>query len=241
MSLHVTGIQYNKDSFTDGIPVASTYKKVVTPRYALPHPLHSMSLFKENVPHWFPMRVRNSSVSRLKLMTERLNGQQDYPVETYVPFSYIKVSKEKMDFAPFLLNYIFVRATFADLVKVKSNQELFEPLRFVMHPAFDDNLDVHDEVLYLPDKQMQDYIRVTEQASDKVIFLNNMDYVCRPSQEVQITQGPFAGVVGRIKRVGGNRCVVLPIGNEMAVGVLDIPRAFLRYLTPDDALPAPNV
>ena len=50
----------------------------------------------------------------------------------------------------------------------------------------------------------------------------------------------FAGVVGRIKRVGGNRCVVLPIGNEMAVGILDIPRAFLRYLTPDDALLPPT-
>lgn len=182
------------------------------------------------------MRIRNSSVARLKLMKERLDGLKTFDIQTYVPFGFIQVSKDRMDFAPHLLNYIFVHATYADLVQVKNNRELFEPLRFVMHPVFDDNLESHPEVLYLPDRRMQDYIRLTETANEKVIFLNNMDYVCRPSQAVQITQGPFVGVTGRIKRVGGNRCVVVPIGDEMAIGVLDIPRAFLRYLTKDEAL-----
>jgi transcription antitermination factor NusG len=48
---------------------------------------------------------------------------------------------------------------------------------------------------------------------------------------VQITDGQFAGVVGRIKRVRGNRCVVIPIGKEMAVGVMDVPKCHLRYMT----------
>lgn len=189
-----------------------------------------MSSFKENDLHWFPMRIRNSSLSRLEKMKERLDKHDDVD-ETYAPLGFIKVNKTKMDFAPFLLNFIFVRSTFAKLVSVKSNLELFEPLRFVMHPVFDDKYDRHDEVLYILDKQMEDYKRVTAKENEKVIFLDNLDYACKPSQEVQITEGEFAGVIGRIKRIGGARCVVLPIGKEIAPAIIDVPSKHLRYLT----------
>ena len=188
-----------------------------------------MGTFKENDLHWFPMRIRNSSVSRLETMMERLNKQEDID-ETYAPLGFIKVSMNKMDFAPLLVNFIFVRSTFAKLVSVKSNHEYFEPLRFVMHPVYDENFERHNEVLYIGDKQMEDYKRVTKQENDKVIFLNNLNYACKPSQEVQITEGEFAGVIGRIKRIGGVRCVVMPIGNELAPAIIDVPNKHLRYL-----------
>lgn len=185
--------------------------------------------------HWFPMRVRNSSASRLKQLKNRLDSQKEFQVETYIPEGFIRVSNDKMDFAPLLLNYIFVHSTYTDLLQIKRNQEYFEYLRFVMHPTYDDHFNVHDEILVISDKTMDDYIRLTREENDKVIFLNNMNYVFRPSQPVQIVQGQFAGVTGRIKRVGGNRCVVLPVvNNEIAVGVMDVPRSFLRYLTEDE-------
>ena len=189
-----------------------------------------MSSFKENDLHWFPMRIRNSSLSRLEKMKERLDKHDDVD-ETYAPLGFIKVNMTKMDFAPFLLNFIFVRSTFAKLVSVKSNLEQFEPLRFVMHPVFDDKYDRHEEVIYILDKQMEDYKRVTAKENEKVIFLDNLDYACKPSQEVQITEGEFAGVIGRIKRIGGARCVVLPIGKEIAPAIIDVPSKHLRYLT----------
>lgn len=189
-----------------------------------------MSSFKENDLHWFPMRIRNSSLSRLEKMKERLDKHDDVD-ETYAPLGFIKVNMTKMDFAPFLLNFIFVRSTFAKLVSVKSNLEQFEPLRFVMHPVFNEKYDRHEEVLYILDKQMEDYKRVTAKENEKVIFLDNLDYACKPSQEVQITEGEFAGVIGRIKRIGGARCVVLPIGKEIAPAIIDVPSKHLRYLT----------
>ena len=183
--------------------------------------------------HWFPMRIRNSSLVRLQTMKELLDLQDDIE-ETYAPLSFIKVSLTKMDFAPFLLNYIFVRSTYEKLVAVKQNQELFEPLRFVMHPALDEGFNRHNEVLFIPDRKMEDYIRVTKEENEKVIFLDNMAYACKPSQEVQITEGKFAGVLGRIKRIKGNRCVVIPVGWEFAVGIMDLPRKHLRYLSPEE-------
>ncbi len=184
---------------------------------------------KGDEPHWFPMRIRNSSVNRLQTMMDRLDRHEDIEA-TYAPMSFIKVSLTKMDFAPILINYIFVRSTFEKLVSVKRDQEQFEPLRFVMHPVYDDQLNRQDEVLFVSDREMEDYIRVTKEECDKVIFLDNMAYACKPSQKVQITEGRFAGVVGRIKRIKGKRSVVLLIGNELAAAVVDVPNKHLRYL-----------
>lgn len=189
-------------------------------------------MLKEDTIHWFPLRVRNSSVSRLNELKKRLDSLKDVRIETYIPFSFMRVADDKMDFAPVLLNYIFVRSTYTELLQVKGNREYFEPLRFVMHPVYDENYRVHDEILTVPDRMMNSYMQLTQEQNDKVIFLNNIDYACRPSQPVQIVEGQFAGVAGRIKRIGGNRCVVMPvINNEMAVGVMDVPRSHLRYLS----------
>ena len=196
-------------------------------------------MLRNNEVHWFPLRIRNSSLVRLQTMKDRLDRQDDI-LGTYVPLSFIKVSLTKMDFAPFLLNYIFVRSTFEKLVAIKQNQELFEPLRFVMHPVLDDDYHKHHEVLFISDRKMEDYIRVTSEENEKVIFLDNIAYACKPSQEVQITEGRFAGVVGRIKRIRGQRCVVLPIGYEMAAAVVDVPNKYLRYMTPEEIAKLPE-
>lgn len=190
-------------------------------------------MFDENALHWFPMRIRHASLSRLETMLSRLNGQEAI-AESYAPTAFIRLNSTKMDFAPSLLNYIFVRATFSNLLKVKNNQEQFEPLRFVMHPVYDANYDRHAEVLIISDKQMADYKRITKESNDKIIFLNNLSYACKPSQAVQITEGEFTGVVGRIKRIGGVRCVVMPIGNELAPAIIDVPNKNLRYLTEEE-------
>jgi transcription antitermination factor NusG len=190
-------------------------------------------MLKENEPHWFVMRIRNSSIARLQTMLERLDKEDDV-AETYAPLGFIKVSKTKIDFAPFLLNYIFVRSDFQKLVKVKSNQQLFEPLRFVMHPVSDENFVRHVEPLFLSDKSMHDYMRMTKEENDRIVFLNNMQFANKVSKEVQITEGEFAGVIGRIKRIKGLRCVVLPIGSEMAAAVVDVPNKYLRYLTDEE-------
>lgn len=197
-------------------------------------------MLKENDYHWFPLRIRNSSLSRLQQMKDRLDKQkehfdkQDVPFDTYTPLAFIKVNSSEMKLAPCLVNYIFVYSTFAELKKLKSNLELFEPLRFVMHPVYNEKFDLHDEALYISDKSMADFMRVTKEQNDKVVFLDNMQYACKISQFVQITQGEFAGVIGRIKRIRGKRCVVLLVGSEMAAAVVDVPSKHLRYLTGDE-------
>lgn len=179
------------------------------------------------------MRIRNSSLARLQKLKERLDKDENVDA-TYVPLEYMKVKSDKMDFSPSILNYIFVHSTFEKLKAMKSNLELYEPLRFVMHPAYNEKYERHDEVLYVPDKKMNDFMLVTAQANEKVIFLDNLEYACKPSQGVQITEGRFSGVVGRVKRIHGNKCVVIPIRDTAAVAILDLPRKHLRYLSDEE-------
>ena len=198
-------------------------------------------MIETNEPHWFLMRIRNSSLPRLTLMLDRLEKQKQQLeqehilLDAYAPIRFIKVNIKKMDFAPYLLNFIFVRSTFNNLVKIKSNQELFEPLRFVMHPAYDTNFNRYDEVVYVSDKVMADYRRVTESEKENIIFLRDLQYALKPSQAVQIIEGDFAGVVGHIKRVRGKRCVVLTISNSQAAAIVNIHRNHLRLLTDAEA------
>ena len=198
-------------------------------------------MIDEDVPHWFLMRIRHSSLTRLTQLLQSIEMQKQQlakdqiHLDVYAPTKFIKINMTKMGFAPYLLNFIFVRSTFSNLVKIKNNQELFEPLRFVMHPVYDAKFNRQDEVVYISDKMMADYRRVTESESSNIIFLRDLQYAIKPSQAVQIIEGSFAGVIGRIKRVQGKRCVVLTISDSQAAAIVDVHRNHLRYLTDDEA------
>jgi len=192
-----------------------------------------MQRFNESDLHWFPLRIRNSSYARLSAIVNGLNELKEVE-EAYAPFRFMQVSRTKMDFAPILLNFVFVRSSFQKLVNIKRTYGLFEPLRFIMHPVYDERYQKHDEVLYMSDKSMNDYKRITAEANDKVIFLDNLDFAGKKSLAVQITEGEFAGVMGRVKRIRGARCVVLTVGKEMAAAVVDVPNKSLRYLTEEE-------
>ena len=198
-------------------------------------------MLKEDEVRWFPMRIRHSSLNRLEKVMESLDGRKEQfstqgsVIQTYAPLNFIKVSMDKMDFAPYLLNFVFVRSAFRTLVELKNSHEDFEPLRFVVHPVYDEKFNRQNEVLTMPDKAMADYMRLTTEKNDQIIFLRDLQYACKPSREVQIISGPFTGVVGRIKRVRGARCVVLPVGKEQAAAVVDVHNSQLRYLAEEES------
>lgn len=185
--------------------------------------------------HWFPLRIANSSRARQKHI-ESLFQSEECVEATYVPMEYVKVSPTKMAFVPSLLNYIFVRTTLHSLMDLKHGSSRYDQVRFTMHPVYDESCRKlpDKEILYVPDGMMNDFMRVVSSDNDKVIFLDNLDYACKPSQPVQIVEGDFAGIKGRIKRIKGNTCVVLPIGHILAPAIMGIPRKFLRYLSEDE-------
>lgn len=187
-------------------------------------------MLKRDEIHWFPLRIRHSNASRL-LRLQALLEEEPGVERTFIPMRYKKVSDEKMDFAPAVDNLLFIRVTYDDLSRIKEKKALYEPIRYIMRPVLEPDNTEHSEVLYVADAMMDDFIRVTSEESDKVVWLDNLDFACKPSQAVQITEGQFAGVKGRIKRIQGNVCVVIPIEKTAAVAIRNLPRKHLRYLS----------
>ena len=180
--------------------------------------------------HWFPLRLRHANLALLEKTKAMLDIETSVEA-TYVPMSFKKVSDTKMDFSPKVINLLFIRTSLRSLKTIKANKMLYESLSFIMHPVYDEKYNRSTEVLYIPDRKMNDFIRVTSEANDQIVFLDNLDYACRPSQNVQITDGPFAGVCGRIKRIKGNVCIVIPLEETAAVAILNVPRKNMRYLS----------
>ena len=155
--------------------------------------------------------------------------------QTFVPMEYRRVNDTKMDFVPAISNLLFIRVTLQRLRTIKANKQLYEPLRYIMRTVVDAEDCRQSEVLYVADGKMDDFIRVSSQATDQVVFLNNLDFACRPSALVQITEGPFAGIKGRVKSFKKHLCVVIPIEDVAAVAITNVPKKCLLYL-PEEAV-----
>ena len=190
-------------------------------------------MLKDTDIHWFPLRINHSSPALLKTMKDRLD-QEDAIEQTYVPLTFRRANATSMDFAPAITNYIFIRITLQQLRAIKGNKAMYEPLRYVMHPVYDQDFNKRSEVLYVTDKRMDDFIRVVSEANEQVIFLSNLKFACKPGQKVQITEGPFAGVKGVIKSYKKHLCVIIPIENVAAVAITGIHKKHLRYLSDDE-------
>ena len=149
-------------------------------------------------------------------------------VESYVPMHYelvdVKNQRQLMR-VPAIHNLIFVRSTQEALTSMKMTRQELEPLRYMMRPIDDGSR--RREIIRIPDKQMEDFIRVSSAEDERVIFLNYSSYLAKPGQRVKVTQGHFAGVEGVIKRINNNKRVVVQIDGVAAVAITYVPTEHL--------------
>jgi len=81
-------------------------------------------------------------------------------------------------------------------------------------------------LLRVPDKQMEDFIRVVEQAEDSIC---PSDYNFVPGGKVKVVQGSFSGVEGEVVKLPNRTYVVVSLG-KLVCAKVQIPRAFLKPL-----------
>ena len=84
----------------------------------------------------------------------------------------------------------------------------------------------HD-ILTVPDREMENFIRVASVTDGRVFYIENLDFAGRPGQRVKVVDGDFAGVEGTIKRIKKNKHVVVQIEGLAAVAIAFLPSAFL--------------
>lgn len=149
----------------------------------------------------------------------------------YIPMEYVQKGDE-LECLPAIVNILFIHSSQEDLQALKQRPE-FQHFRFIMRPV-PETRGERKEVIWVPDPQMEDFIRVTSERNEKVLYLNNMDFALRPGAHVRVKDGPFAGVTGIVKSIKKHLCVVLPVGGVVAVAILNIPKKSLIYLPQED-------
>ena len=176
---------------------------------------------------WYPMRIFHSSIKRQKDLNEMLI--QEASIErTYIPQSL--VDAEAQTYVPALVNYIFLLTSLKDLRDIKADKTKYDNLRYVMNTSRDEDYNVVSEIAHVPNKQMEDFIRVIESGNEQVVMLENLGFACKPGEQVRITQGVFEGVEGTLKSIKKHLCVVIPIKNVMAVAITNVPRKYLQKI-----------
>ena len=181
-------------------------------------------MIDKNKTLWFPMRVRYSSAPRMLALRDELNRMG---CECYIPMEYRQIG-EHTKFVPRISNLIFLHAPYTYISQIKQQPE-FINLSYIMHNVPFEKTKT-SEALYVPEKMMNDFIRVTNEQNEQVVFLDNMDFACKPGAHVKITEGAFAGVEGVVKSIKKHLCVVLPIKGVVAVAITNVPKKNLMYI-----------
>lgn len=164
------------------------------------------------------MRVTYNREMKLKKYLD------DLSIENFVPMHYDLVdtdNERKRILVPAIHNLIFVHTTQSTLTNLKMTNPLFEPLRYMMKPSHEGLQ--QKEVIFVPDHQMENFMRVASVQDDSVTFLECRDFITKIGKPVRITAGPFNGVEGVIKRIKKNKYVVVQIEGVAAVAVTYVP------------------
>lgn len=179
------------------------------------------------VQEWFPMRVTYSRELKVKAELDKMG------VECFLPLrneTVIVGGKRHYKAVPAIHNLIFVRSTQDELTVMKQTKKELQPLRYIMTTAFYGEEAGTKEVMRVPDKQMENFMRVASVPDERVFFLDHADSHDSRERRVVITQGDFAGVEGTIRRIQKNKRVVVQLEGLAAVAIAFVPPSSLNYI-----------
>lgn len=173
---------------------------------------------------WFPMRVTYSREMKVKGELDRLG------IENFVPMTYKVMDAETdsphRELMPAINNLIFVHSTQKRISELKMKNEVLEPLRYMM----DHTSGKESEIMTVPDRQMENFMRVASMTDDSVMFLDNETIVGKEGKRVKIMGGAFEGVTGVIRRVKRCKRVVVELEGIASVAIAFVPAVLLKEI-----------
>ena len=178
---------------------------------------------------WYPMRVAYGDERRLLHIKEKLEEEH---LKTYLPMRYLYEKTDDWDvrqrLVPAIYGLIFVYSTQSLITELKMTRREFQPLRYFSN-QFSEAGD--DHLLTVPVRQMENFIKVTSVKDDHLVYLDyNGDFLLKPGKKVRITDGPFKGAEGEIKRIKKSQCVVVQVDGVAAVAITFVPKAWLELI-----------
>lgn len=169
---------------------------------------------------WFPMRVTYGRQLKAKQYLESLG------ITTFLPMTAVAtIDNQRLSHSavPAISNLLFVRSTANTLNTLKQTNSTAATLRYMMRRPLN-SPDTPAEIITVPQRQMDNFIRIASGPADGFTYLAPRELRGKNSGKVLITSGPFKGVEGTIKRIHGNRHVVVEIESLGGVCINFVPK-----------------
>lgn len=88
----------------------------------------------------------------------------------------------------------------------------------------------YDRKMTVPMEQMRHFIRVTMQHDEHVRVYLNDAFSAKQGDFVEVIEGKFAGVRGRVARLHGQTCVLVELDGICVASTAYVPKAFLKKI-----------
>lgn len=173
---------------------------------------------------WFVLRVSYGRVQKAS----------DFLVEngtfTYLPLHYVRKEingKRRRVLEPLVPSLLFVYSTADDVENfVKQTPQLPYLSYYYDHFSITEG---KNPPLTVPPAAMKNFIRATSTSSEHMRLVNPAKCSFKGGELVEIIDGEFVGVKGRVARIAGQQRVVVTI-QVCTVATAYIPTAFLRRI-----------
>lgn len=167
---------------------------------------------------WYALRV---SYSRVLKIQSQLQGMG---VRTFVPMMWKRcpvkpgmtqtgkpgMTKLQKRLVPAVTNLCFVHWTQADIESYIRGFGDSSPVHFYWDRTSSSRLVV-------PDKAMEDFIKVSSSMDEDLIYITEITEKLREGQTVRVVAGPFKGVEGKVVRIRKSRRVLVELPGMLAV------------------------
>ena len=182
--------------------------------------------------HWFVLRVPYGKEREVAETIQSPTLFSYAPVQTVAR---IRNGKRQLVEVSALPNMFFAYAREADLQYyeqrqiVLKNHPKWQPgqLRF-MYDHTRKNEQGYDRKMTVPMEQMRNFIRVTMQHDEHVRIYLHDAFTAKQGDYVEVIEGKFAGVRGRVARLHGQTCVLVSLEGICVASTAYVPKAFLK-------------
>ncbi len=173
-------------------------------------PDNAMTLNKQDIKQWYPMRVTYSREMKIKALLDEAG------IDSFIPMHYVeKTIKDKTtrNYEPVIHNLIFIYESRSCIDNLKSIS--LRELRYIM------DRENHSPII-IPTKQMDDFIAVAATDDEQTMYLDAQDVALKRGDRVRILSGIWKGVEGKFVRIKRGLRVVVEIQGIMAIATASL-------------------
>lgn len=184
--------------------------------------------------HWFVLRVPYGKEREVAATIQSPTLFSYAPVQTVAR---IRNGKRQLVEISALPNMFFAYAREEELAYYQQRQIVLKnhpnwhpgQLRF-MYDHTQKNEQGYDRKMTVPFEQMRHFIRVTMQNDEHVRIYLNDAFSAKQGDYVEVIEGKFAGVRGRVARLHGQTCVLVELDGICIASTAYVPKAFLKKI-----------